>query len=93
LESHGFNVIAHHFLLDAFASPHADAVACAVVDDEAIDDWKRAFDEFRRFAKPVIVLVTFARAKPELPGVSLLAKPFLGEPLIKAVRNAVAGTS
>jgi DNA-binding response OmpR family regulator len=92
LASDGFCVDTHRSIADAFASEHADAATCAVVDDDAIDNWKQAQEQFSRFARPVILLVSLFRTAPELPLVRPLMKPFLGEPLIEAVRSVVAGT-
>lgn len=91
LESAGFETSGHVRLTGAFASDWANRALCAVVDDEAIDNWKLAPDQFRRFAKPVILLTGRFHAVPALPLVTLVIKPFLGEPLIEAVRNAIAG--
>lgn len=91
LESGGFEVDAHLYATGAFASRCANDAACAVIDDRAVNDWRMAPEQFRRFAKPIILLVSFFRPAPQLPGVTLVTKPFLGEPLIEAVRNAVAG--
>ena len=91
LESDGFRVTAHPYAADAFASRSASRAACAVVDDAAVGDWGQAREEFGRFARPVILLVGISRTAPELPQVRPLVKPFLGGPLIEAVRDAVAG--
>lgn len=90
LASGGFTVRAHEYATDAFASDRAREAACAVVDDRAIDDWIQAYEEFSRFARPVVLLVSLFRAVPVRPLVTPLAKPFLGEPLIEAVRVAIA---
>jgi hypothetical protein len=91
LESDGYKVDAYSYAVDAFASTSADEAVCAVVDDNAIDEWSKAHDQFHRFARPVILLVSLFRTAPELPHIRPLMKPFLGEPLLEAVRNAVAG--
>lgn len=91
LESDGFRVCAHPNASDALASADARQAACAVLDDDAIEDWEQAGEQFRRFAKPVILLVGLFHAAPDLPFVKPVMKPFLGEPLIEAVRSAVAG--
>jgi FixJ family two-component response regulator len=92
LESAGFGTSGHLRVTGAFASEEASQAACAVIDDHAIDNWKLAPDQFRQFAKPVILLTGRFHAAPALPLVTLVIKPFLGEPLIEAVRNAIAGT-
>ncbi|BCH24224.1 transcriptional regulator protein FixT [Mesorhizobium sp. L-8-10] len=88
LESSGFRVDAHSYATDAFASRYARRAACAVIDDRAVD-WKIAPGQFLIFARPVILLVSLFRAAPELQKVTLVTKPFLGGPLIEAVRNAI----
>jgi len=91
LESDGFRVFAFANVNDALACGCAQEVVCAVLDDDAIDDWEHAGELFGRFAKPIILLIGLFRAAPDLPFVELVMKPFLGEPLIQAVRKAVAG--
>lgn len=90
LESDGFTVHAHAQATDAFASRQVGEAVCAVIDDDAIGDWTLASRQFDQFGRPVILLVGFLRAVPVLPFARLVMKPFLGEPLIEAVRNAVA---
>lgn len=91
LESDGFTAEAHSHASDAFASSSARHAACAVIDERAVDDWKLAAEQVRQFARPVILLASYFRTVPRLPRVSLVTKPFLGEPLIDAVRTALAG--
>lgn len=91
LESDGFTVCAHPYASDALASADARRAACAVLDDDAIDDWEQARKQLSEFARPVILLVGLFHAAPDLPFVKPVMKPFLGEPLIEAVRSAVAG--
>jgi CheY-like chemotaxis protein len=91
LESGGFDVASHSDAAEAFASVQARAAACAVIDDGAIEDWKLAREQFDSFAKPVILLAGLFRKMPDLPFTRYLTKPFLGEPLIEAVRDATAG--
>lgn len=93
LESAGFTVDAHSQGSDALLAPATRAAVCAVIDDDAIGDWQLASRQFARFARPVILLVGSARDVPGLPRVHPLVKPFLGEPLIEAVRNAITGTA
>lgn len=89
LESDGFAVQAHGRAAEAFASAHARDAACAVIDDDAIGDWALASPQFEQFGRPVVLLVGFLRAVPSLPFAQVVTKPFLGEPLIKAVRHAI----
>jgi hypothetical protein len=91
LESGGFNVALHRYADEAFVSPDALDAACAVVDDNAIDDWKRSRELFDSFGRPVILLLSLLRSVPDLPVAKHLTKPFLGEPLIEAVLNVIAG--
>ena len=91
LESAGFGTSGHGPASGAFASEESGRAVCAVIDDHAIDDWKLAPEQFRRFARPVILLVGRLQAVPPLPHVTQVIKPFLGEPLIEAVRAAIAG--
>lgn len=91
LESAGFGTSSHVRATGAFASEEGSRAVCAVIDDHSIDDWKLAPDQFRRFDRPVILLIGRFQAVPQLPLVTLVIKPFLGEPLIEAVRAAVAG--
>jgi FixJ family two-component response regulator len=88
LESDGFTVSAHAEATEAFASPGARDAACAVIDDDAVADWTLISRQFDSFGRPVILLTEF-RQIPALPSIRLLMKPFLGEPLVKAVRDAV----
>lgn len=94
LETEGFAVDLHARMGNAFASPRAHDAACAVVDDAAVEDWRIAGEEFRGFGKPVVLLVGRIRQAPDLSHIAALTtltKPFLGSPLIEAVREATAG--
>lgn len=91
LESGGFDVAMHRRASEAFRSRDAGNAACAVVDDDAIEDWTLARQQFAAFARPVIVLAGMFRTMPDIPSITYLAKPFLGEPLIEAVRGAISG--
>lgn len=93
LASGHFSTDAHRYAASAFASPYAEQAVCAVLDDEAIENWIEAPAQFEHFAKPVILLVSLFRKVPDFPSLTVVWKPFLGEPLILAVRHAVAGTS
>jgi len=90
LESDGFTVQAHGLAADAFASARACDAVCAVIDDDAVGDWALASGRFERFGRPVVLLAGFPRAVPALPFARLVTKPFLGAPLVEAVRDAVA---
>lgn len=93
LEVDGFAVDTHTRSSNAFASQRAREAECAVVDDTAIEDWRVAEEEFRRFGKPIFLLVGKVSLIPDLPFTTILTKPFLGNPLIEAVRRvASSGT-
>lgn len=91
LETEGFAVASHGSTLSAFGSPGAMAADCAVVDDAAVSEWRRAGEEFERFGRPVLLLAGRIRPVPSLPHTTVLTKPFLGNPLIEAVRQSVGG--
>lgn len=93
LESAGFVTDGAPRATGAFASKVAGQSVCAVIDDRAIDDWRRALEEFSRFGKPVVLVTDRADGVATLPNVTVVIKPFLGEPLIEAVKNAVTGTT
>jgi len=93
LESGGFRVLSYGSLDMAFTWAQARDVGCAVVDEEAILDRHHAQKLFRSFARPVILLVDHFRESPGVPLVRCLTKPFLGEPLLEAVQDAIAGNS
>ena len=93
LESSGVTVLSYGALGPAFGSPQAHHVGCAVVDDEAIHDWQYAQDLFASFRHPVILLIDQYRSPQEVPNARCLAKPFLGEPLLQAVQDAIVGRS
>lgn len=84
---------AHRYAAGAFASPAARRAVCAVIDDEAVESWKDASAQFEQFAKPIILLVDLVGKVPDAPLLRQLVKPFLGEPLIRTVRDAIAGAS
>jgi hypothetical protein len=92
LESGGFGIVAYASLAAAFESPAILDAGCAVVDEEAIGDRQRAHALFRRFARPIILLVSVFHETPDAPGVKNLTKPLLGESLLDAVRHAVGET-
>jgi len=89
LESGGVGVLSYGALDPAFGSPQARGAGCAVVDDEAIHDWPYAQALFRSFRRPVILLMDRYRPSRDMPYARCLAKPFLGEPLLQAVQDAI----
>ncbi|QKC95245.1 hypothetical protein [Mesorhizobium sp. NZP2298] len=91
LQSAGFQTSSHFYATAAFASERAGGAVCAVIDECAIEDWKLVPEQFLRFTKPIILLASLFQTPPSLPGVTFVMKPFLGEPLIEAVCNAIAG--
>ena len=93
LESSGVEVLSYDALGPAFGSPQAQHVGCAVVDDDAIHDWQYAQGLFASFRHPVILLIDQYRSPQEVPYARCLAKPFLGEPLLQAVQDAIVGKS
>lgn len=93
LESGGVGVLSYGALDPAFGSPQARDADCAVVDDEAIHDWQYAQALFASFRHPVILLTDQYRSPQEVPYARCLAKPFLGEPLLQAVQDAIVGKS
>jgi hypothetical protein len=92
LESAGFVTDGSPLATGAFASRAAEESVCAVIDDRAIDDWRRASQDFTRFGKPVVLIADLLDGRAAMPNVSVVIKPFLGEPLIEAVNNAISGT-
>jgi hypothetical protein len=91
LASERLEAEAHRYAASAFASTRAECAVCAVIDDEAVENWEDAPAQFERFARPVILLVNLFGKVPDAPLLRQLVKPFLGEPLIKTVRDAIAG--
>ena len=92
LESAGFATDGSPNLTGAFASEAAGQSICAVIDDRAIDDWRQAPQDFSRFGKPVVLIADQIDGRAAMPNVTVVIKPFLGEPLIEAVNNAIART-
>lgn len=91
LASERLETDAYRYANSAFASTQAEYAVCAVIDDEAVERWEDAPAQFERFARPVILLVNLFGQVPDAPLLRQLVKPFLGEPLIKTVRDAIAG--
>jgi len=91
LASEGYETDAHLYATDALASIHADQAGCAVIDDEAVENWQETPALFEHFPRPVILLVSLSRTMPDVPLFKSLKKPFLGKPLINAVHQAIAG--
>ena len=91
LESGGVGVLPFGALDPAFGSPQTRHVGCAVVDDEAVHDWQYAQELFLSFRRPVILLMDQYRPPPGVLYARCLAKPFLGEPLLQAVQDAITG--
>lgn len=91
LASEQLETDAHRYAANAFASTQAEYAVCAVIDDEAVENWEDALAQFERFARPVILLVSLLGKAPDAPLLRQLVKPFLGEPLINTVRDAIAG--
>jgi DNA-binding response OmpR family regulator len=90
LEAEGFAVDSYGSMAGAFASSRAEEAGCAVVDDTAIGKWPEVEKEFRHFGRPVVLLSDRIGTMPSLPFTTVLIKPFLGNPLIEAVREVVA---
>jgi hypothetical protein len=93
LESGGFRVFPCALVETAFSSSQMGPAACMVVDEEAIADWRGARANFAGLGKPVILLVSSLSRAPDAPFATCLLKPFLGEPLLQAVQNAIGGTA
>lgn len=91
LESEHLKADAHRYITSALASPAAHRAACAVIDDEAVESWEDAPAQFEQFARPIILLVNLFGKVPDAPLLRQLVKPFLGEPLVRTVRDAIAG--
>lgn len=89
LESDDYSVDAYSYAEDAFVSAYVHKAACAVIDDDAVSDWDQAQEQFSGFAKPIILLMDQFRKAPDLPAITPLTKPYLGAPLIEAVRHAI----
>ncbi|WP_139238672.1 hypothetical protein [Mesorhizobium sp. YR577] len=91
LESEGFAVESHASISKALASPRAEEADCAVIDDAAVEDWRMVAQDFLHFGKPVVLLQGRIQAVPSLPLTIVLTKPFLGNPLIEAIRGISIG--
>lgn len=91
LESGGVGVLSYDTLDSAFGSAQVRHVSCAVVDDDAIHDWQYAEELFRSFYYPVILLMGQYCPPLDVPFARCLTKPFLGEPLLEAVQDAMTG--
>ncbi|MCO5160136.1 MAG: hypothetical protein M9939_03300 [Mesorhizobium sp.] len=89
LESAGFATDGSPRAAGAFASKAAGQSVCAVIDERAVDDWRHVGDSFRRYGRPVVLVADRVDGKTVLPNVTVVLKPFLGEPLIEAVKNAI----
>ena len=89
LEAEGFTVDSYGSMAGAFASSRAEEAGCAVVDDTAIGKWPEVEKESRHFGRPVVLLSDRIGTMPRLPLTTVLSKPFLGNPLIEAVRQIV----
>lgn len=89
LESEGFLVEAHAYAAGALASDLAGVAACAVFDDRSVVDWHLLPQQINQFSRPIVLLISLFRRAPDLPRTTIVAKPFLGKPLIVAVRDAI----
>jgi len=89
LESGGYRVTSFSRIEPALSSSQPGSVACMVVDEEAIADWRGAKEHFADVAKPVVLLVNSLSAAADLPFATCLLKPFLGEPLLRAVQSVI----
>ena len=91
LESAGLRVLSYRTVEAALEPPQSRTAACAVIDEDAIVKPDRARALVTIFGRPVIVLTDNSHMSASL-GTSLsLTKPFLGEPLLRAVRQAIGG--
>ena len=91
MESGGFRVMSYGSLDAAFTLAQAHDASCAVVDEDSIRDWQYAQKLFGTFARPVVLLVDHFRVLPNMHSVRRLTKPFLGEPLLQAIQEAILG--
>lgn len=91
LEAEGFAVDSYALLSTAVASPLAAVAACAVVDEDAIEDRASGREALGRLAKPVVLLVDRLPPFPDLARIRVLVKPLLGNALIETVQSSIAG--
>lgn len=89
LQAEGFDSDAHETVADAVCSHHVARAACAIVDDKAVWDWQEDGAALRALGRPVLFLAGGRRPLPLWPMTSVLTKPYLGAPLIDAVRASV----
>ncbi|WP_152536094.1 hypothetical protein [Mesorhizobium loti] len=90
LEAEGYGVDSQADLARAIASPINPEIRCAVVDEDAVRDRTKGWNDLARFPRPVILLVDRPWPSPEPDGVVILVKPLLGNALIEAVEQAIA---
>lgn len=90
LEADGFDVKAHVSLDEALATQLDQAVACAIVDEDATHALPAGLQSLRRLGWPVVLLAAAPAIASEAMGLTILPKPFLGVSLIKAVGRAIA---
>lgn len=89
LEADGYAVLAGSRWKELLTNPRAEEALCVVVDDEAVRDWPAFASQCSLLGKPTIVLLSRPRPLPGLLTLTVIMKPFLGSPLLEAVRKAV----
>lgn len=94
LASEKITGIAFPDLETAFASNHAKAAICAIIDDSVIEGDVATFTpQLVHFGKPMVFLTGDIARMPPLPLVVPLTKPFLGRPLVAMIRAIIVSGS
>lgn len=93
LTAEGFLTASLPTIGSALNSQYAETAVCAIIDDNAIEDWSKLDDTLRRFPGPIVLLLGEGDRPVTLSSVIAVSKPFLGEPLIAAVNAIVARQS
>lgn len=88
LEAEGYDVSAHEAvpLSDVTGTAHP---RCAVVDEDATVGEPDAWDRLRSVADAIVLLRDRTRELPANLTIHTVEKPFLGQNLVQAVRDAL----
>jgi FixJ family two-component response regulator len=94
IEAEGVTVDSHALLVSAVHSPFATNASCTIVDEDAVQSARSAWNHFPQLPQPIILLVErperHVRLSRSMP-IHILTKPIQGNLLIETLQHLDVG--